>query len=49
MFVSVKGILICGTGIGISMAANKFDGIRCGLCHDHYTAKMCREVLINAL
>eukprot|EP00033_Pygsuia_biforma_P001862 GCRY01002082.1.p1 GENE.GCRY01002082.1~~GCRY01002082.1.p1 ORF type:complete len:172 (-),score=17.97 GCRY01002082.1:86-601(-) len=38
-----KGIVCCGTGIGISIAANKIDGIRCALCHDHYTAKMCRE------
>ncbi len=37
------GILICGTGIGISIAANKVDGIRAALCHDAYTAQMCRE------
>jgi ribose 5-phosphate isomerase B len=37
------GILVCGTGIGISMAANKVAGIRCALCHDHFTAKMCRQ------
>ena len=37
-----KGILICGTGIGISIAANKFNGIRCALCHDHYTAQLTR-------
>jgi len=36
------GILICGTGIGISIAANKIAGIRAGLCHDSYTASMCR-------
>ncbi len=35
-----KGIVICGTGIGISIAANKVKGIRCALCHDEYTAKM---------
>ena len=29
-----KGILICGTGIGISITANKFKGIRCALCHE---------------
>lgn len=34
---------MCGTGIGISIAANKFKGIRCALCHDHYTAQMCRQ------
>jgi len=36
------GILICGTGIGISISANKITGIRAGLCHDAYTASMCR-------
>lgn len=34
-----KGILVCGSGIGISIAANKFKGIRCGLVHDEYTTK----------
>jgi len=38
-----KGILICGTGIGMSMSANKFDGIRAALCHNSYSAKMARE------
>jgi ribose 5-phosphate isomerase B len=37
------GILICGTGIGISISANKIPGIRAALCHDHYTAKLTRE------
>jgi ribose 5-phosphate isomerase B len=37
------GILICGTGIGMSMAANKIPGIRAALCHDHYTAKLTRQ------
>ena len=37
------GILICGTGVGISIAANKIDGIRCALCADEFTALMCRE------
>lgn len=36
------GILICGTGIGISVAANKNRGIRAALCHDAYTASMSR-------
>ena len=36
------GILICGTGIGMSLAANKHKGIRAALCHDAYTAKMAR-------
>lgn len=38
-----KGILICGTGIGISIAANKFQGIRCALCSDHFSAVATRE------
>ncbi len=38
-----RGILICGTGIGISIAANKIDGIRCALCSDCYSAEMCRR------
>ena len=36
------GILICGTGIGISIAANKIKGIRAALCHNEYTAKLAR-------
>jgi len=36
------GILICGTGIGMSLAANKHSGIRAALCHDPYTTKMAR-------
>lgn len=37
------GILICGTGIGMSMAANKTDGIRCALCSDVFSAKATRS------
>jgi ribose 5-phosphate isomerase B len=33
-----SGILICGSGVGASVAANKIKGIRAGLCHDHYSA-----------
>ncbi|MCD8374850.1 MAG: ribose 5-phosphate isomerase B [Oscillospiraceae bacterium] len=38
-----RGILICGTGIGISIAANKVGGIRCANCADCYSAEMCRR------
>ena len=37
-----RGVLICGTGIGMSMAANKMDGIRAALCGDYYSAKYTR-------
>lgn len=37
-----KGILICGTGIGISIAANKINGIRAALCHDCFSAEATR-------
>ena len=37
------GILVCGSGIGISIAANKVPGIRAALCHDAYTARMARQ------
>lgn len=37
-----KGILICGTGIGISITANKMKGIRCALCHDVFSAEATR-------
>jgi len=38
-----RGILICGTGVGMSMVANRFEGIRAGLCNDLFTARMSRE------
>ncbi|MBP2634035.1 MAG: ribose-5-phosphate isomerase [Firmicutes bacterium] len=38
-----KGIVLCGTGIGISIAANKIKGVRAALCHDVFSAKMSRE------
>ncbi len=37
------GILVCGAGIGMSIAANKIHGVRAGLCHDLYTARMARS------
>ena len=38
-----KGIIICGTGIGISISANKIKGIRAALCHDCFSAQATRE------
>jgi ribose 5-phosphate isomerase B len=38
-----RGILICGTGIGMSIAANKFSGVRAAPCHDDLTAEMSRR------
>lgn len=38
-----RGILVCGTGLGMSMAANRYEYVRAALCHDHYTARMSRE------
>lgn len=40
---SDRGILICGTGIGMSMAANRSRAIRAALCHEEFTARMSRE------
>ena len=37
-----KGILVCGTGIGMSLAANKIKGIRCAVLSDCFSAEMCR-------
>ncbi|OGH04408.1 MAG: ribose 5-phosphate isomerase B [Candidatus Lambdaproteobacteria bacterium RIFOXYD1_FULL_56_27] len=38
-----KGVLICGTGIGMSITANRFHGVRAALCHDVKTAQLSRE------
>ena len=38
-----RGIIICGTGIGVSIAANKVPGVRAALCHDAFSAAMSRE------
>lgn len=38
-----RGICICGTGIGIAMAANKVAGVRAATVHDHFTAEMSRQ------
>ncbi len=38
-----RGIVVCGTGIGISIAANKVRGVRCALCGDCFSAQMARE------
>ena len=38
-----RGIVLCGTGLGISIAANKIKGIRCALCNDVFSAKMSRQ------
>jgi len=38
-----RAILICGTGIGMCITANKFPGIRCALCYDVYSAEMARR------
>lgn len=36
--IAERGILMCGSGVGASVAANKIPGVRAGLCHDHYSA-----------
>lgn len=38
-----RGIVICGTGVGISLAANKIHGIRCVVCSEPYSAKLSRQ------
>ena len=40
---TLSGIVICGTGVGMSIVVNRFPGIRGTLCSDLYTAKLCRE------
>ena len=37
------GVLVCGTGLGMSIAANRHRGVRAALCHDAYTAEMARR------
>ena len=37
------GVLVCGTGQGVAMAANKMRGVRCALCNDPYSARLTRE------
>ncbi len=39
----VRGVLVCGTGIGMAMAANRHTGVRAALCHDAFTAEMARR------
>ncbi len=36
-----RAILVCGSGAGVSVAANKLPGVRASVCHDHYTAQQC--------
>jgi ribose 5-phosphate isomerase B len=40
---NARGLVVCGSGIGISIAANKIHGVRCALVHDHYTAELARQ------
>ena len=40
---TIKGVLVCGSGIGISIAANRHEGVRAALIHDALGARMCRQ------
>jgi len=40
---AARGLVVCGSGIGISIAANKIAGVRCALVHDSYTAELSRQ------
>ncbi|GHD47652.1 ribose 5-phosphate isomerase B [Thalassobaculum fulvum] len=40
---AARGVLVCGSGIGISMAANRYSWVRAALCHDVTSARLCRE------
>ncbi len=40
---AARGVLLCGTGIGVSIVANRYPGIRAALCHDHFTAIAARR------
>jgi ribose 5-phosphate isomerase B len=40
---NARGLVVCGSGIGISIAANKIHGVRCALVHDRYTAELARQ------
>src|SRR5687767_9187298 len=38
-----RGVVVCGTGLGVAMAAGKVPGVRAATCHDHFTAEMARR------